>query len=326
VTEPSARDDLRRRIDEVTVLLLETPADDVVLAPPHTVLKTSSGKIRRSACRELYEQGQLRARPRAVALQVARLAASGLRERSRAALRRAADLSYSTVWWLSLVLVAAVAWPLVVALPRREWRWAVLHHAGRAFLRATATHFTVDGAEHVPEEGAAVLVANHSSYLDGLVVAAALRRPARFVAKQELAGQRVAGPFLRRLGALFVERFEFERGVSDAERTAAAASAGDLVVFFPEGTLRREPGLQPFHLGAFVTAAGASACVVPAALRGPRSVLRGDQWFARRSEVSVRIGEPLWPKGSDWASALDLRERAYAWILANCGESAARVS
>ena len=53
---------LRARIVEATVAVLGEPPDDVVLAPPHTVLKTSSGKIRRAACRELYESGRVGAR------------------------------------------------------------------------------------------------------------------------------------------------------------------------------------------------------------------------------------------------------------------------
>jgi 1-acyl-sn-glycerol-3-phosphate acyltransferase len=320
-TDPAVRDALRRSIDEVTVLLLETPADDVVLAPPHTVLKTSSGKIRRSACREAYEAHRLGMRPRPLALQVARLALSGAAARARFAWRRVGDLSYSAAWWALLVGLGAIAWSLVLVLPRRSWRWSALHLAGRAFLRLTATHFRVEGAANVPERGGAVLVANHASYLDGLILAAALRRPARFVAKRELASQWVAGPFLRRLDALFVERFEFGRGVSDAEHSARAVRAGELVVFFPEGTLSREPGLRPFHLGAFIAAAEASAPVVPAALRGSRSILRGDQWFARRGALELAIGAPLEPKGTDWASALDLRARARRWILGACGES-----
>jgi 1-acyl-sn-glycerol-3-phosphate acyltransferase len=322
-TEPSVREALRRGIDEVAALLLEMPADDVVLAPPHTVLKTSSGKIRRSACRELYEQGRLRARPRPLAVQIARLAVTGARERVRFTWRRASELGYSAAWWALLVALAALSGPLVVVLPRRSWRWAVLHFASRAFLRLTATPLRVEGMENLPERGGAVLAANHASYLDGLVLAAALRRPARFVAKRELDRQLVAGTLLRRLGALFVERFEFDRGVSDAQRTAAAVREGDLVVFFPEGTFTREPGLQPFHLGAFIAAAGAATPLVPAALRGTRSILRGDQWFARRGKLELRIGAPLWAKGSDWASALDLRDRAHAWILGASGESAA---
>ena len=323
-TDPGARDALRRRIDEIAVLLLEMPADDVVLAPPHTVLKTSSGKIRRSACRELYEQGRLRARPRPLALQIARLAATGALERARTTWRRALSLAYATVWWALLVSLGALAGPLVVALPRRSWRWAVLHHTSRAFLRLTGTPLRVEGAGNLVERGGAVLVANHASYLDGLVLAAALRRPARFVAKRELDRQLLAGTFLRRLDTLFVERFEFERGVSDAQRAAAAVGEGDLVVFFPEGTFHREPGLRPFHLGAFVAAARAAAPVVPVALHGTRSVLRGDQWFARRGRIELRIGEPFWAKGPDWASALDLRDRAHAWILAAGGGAGSR--
>jgi 1-acyl-sn-glycerol-3-phosphate acyltransferase len=319
-TDADARDSLRRRIDDVTALLLETAADDVVLAPPHTVLKTSSGKIRRSACRELYEQGRLLTHPRALPVQVARLALTGALERARFARRRAGALAYSAAWWTLLASLGAMAWLLVIALPRLSWRWTVVNLVSRAFLRLTATPFRVEGAQNVPERGGAVLVANHASYLDGLVLAAALRRPARFVAKRELAGQRVAGPFLRRLGALFVERFELDRGVTDAQRTVDAARAGDLVIFFAEGTLYREPGLRPFHLGAFTAAAAAAAPVVPAAIRGTRSILRGDQWFARRGSVELRIAAPLWPKGSDWASAVELRADAYDWILAGCGE------
>jgi len=92
-------------------------------------------------------------------------------------------------------------------------------------------------------------------------------------------------------------------------------------VFFPEGTLYREPGLRPFHLGAFVAAAGSGAPLLPGALRGTRSVLRGDQWFPRHGQLELRFGELLHPKGSDFASAIELRERARTWILAACGET-----
>ncbi|MFP5289193.1 MAG: fatty acyl-AMP ligase, partial [Thermoanaerobaculia bacterium] len=77
-------DRLRREIQDVAVALLGTPADDVVLAPPQTVPKTSSGKIRRAASRELYERGRLARGRTAVWLQLVKLAASGVRARLRA--------------------------------------------------------------------------------------------------------------------------------------------------------------------------------------------------------------------------------------------------
>ena len=95
--------------------------------------------------------------------------------------------------------------------------------------------------------GGAVLVANHSSYVDGLALAAVLREPVAFVAKKELAGHTLAATFLRRLGAVFVERFRPETGVEDAEAVLAAASLNERLLFFPEGTLTRMPGLLAFR-------------------------------------------------------------------------------
>ncbi len=319
-TDAAAREALAARIEQATTALLDGPPDDVLLAPPHTVLKTSSGKIRRAACRERYEQGRLAERPRALWAQAARLALSGAGERVRLARRIAAELAYAAWWWTALCGLAVVVWPLLVAAPRRDWAWALLRTAARAFFRLTATPLCVAGPEPLPREGGAVMVANHSSYLDGLVLAAALRRPVRFVAKRELADQRVAGPFLRRIGALFVERSDLERGVADARSALDAARANDPLLFFPEGTLRRAPGLLPFHLGAFSVAAGAGVPVIPIALCGTRSMLRGDQWFPRRGSIALEVGPPLSPKSSDWSAAVELRDAARAWLLARCGE------
>jgi 1-acyl-sn-glycerol-3-phosphate acyltransferase len=140
------------------------------------------------------------------------------------------------------------------------------------------------------------------------------------VAKRELAAQRVAGPFLRALRAVFVERAAPEAGVEDARQVLAAARAGSHLVFFPEGTFTREPGLRDFHMGAFAVAAEAGLPVVPVAIRGTRSILRAGQWFPRRGRITIRRAAPLAPAGRDFKAALLLREQARALILAACGE------
>src|SRR6185503_19570849 len=96
-----------------------------------------------------------------------------------------------------------------------------------------------------------ILAINHSSYLDGLAIAAALPRPFSFVAKKELAGNFVSRLFLRRIGSVFVERL------------TALVHAGTSLAFFPEGTFTRIPGLRPFRLGAFVAATRAQVPIVP---------------------------------------------------------------
>jgi 1-acyl-sn-glycerol-3-phosphate acyltransferase len=60
--------------------------------------------------------------------------------------------------------------------------------------------------------------------------------------------------------------------------------------------------------------------VVPIALRGTRSILRGDQWFPRRRSVEVQIGKPIVPRGSDWSAAVHLRDRSRVEMLWMCGE------
>jgi 1-acyl-sn-glycerol-3-phosphate acyltransferase len=95
---------------------------------------------------------------------------------------------------------------------------------------------------------------------------------------------------------------------------------GWAVVFFPEGTFGREPGLRPFHMGAFVVAAQAGVPLVPLALRGTRALLRAEQWLPRRGVVRLTFGVPLMPQGTDWAAAVTLREAARAEILRHCGE------
>jgi 1-acyl-sn-glycerol-3-phosphate acyltransferase len=165
-----------------------------------------------------------------------------------------------------------------------------------------------------------MLVANHSSYLDAVVLPAAIPGQLSFVAKEELAHQFVAGPFLRRIGTLFARRFDPQAGIEDTEAQLQAARAGERIISMPEGTFTRMPGLLSFHMGAFLVAAEAGIPVIPITITGTRSALRGDQWFPRHSHIRVHIGAPLAPSGTGFEAALRLRDTARALILSQCGE------
>lgn len=316
--EPSL-ERMRRQITEITVDLLGAPPDDVVIAPPGTVLKTSSGKIRRTACRALYEADQLDRPQRAVWLQLFRLFLAGLIPRGRRLLRRTGEYLYAAWCWLLLAAGATLAWPLVVILPARPARMLT-----RRILRLLAflsgTRITLRGRENLEGTGPCILVANHASYLDGLILAAALPALPAFVAKAELAGRLPLRLFLSRLGVVFVERFDFEKGVEDTRRISRMVKAGRQVLFFAEGTLQRMPGLLPFQMGAFVIAAKEGVPVIPVTIRGTRNKLRGDSWFPRRGAVSITIGAPVAPGGAGWNAAIGLRDRVREEILRSLGE------
>lgn len=319
-TDREAREELRESVYRTATDVLGLAPDDVVLAPPRTVLKTSSGKIRRSAVRELYGNDEIGRAPRAVWWQVLRVAVGALRPRWRSIRRRAGALAHAARVQVVFWLLFPLGWLGGVALPGLGRRWAMIHHAARWLFRLTGTPLHVSGLEHLPEGAPCVIVANHSSYLDGVALVAALRRPASFVAKGELKDQLVAGTFLSRINARFVERFDQAKSVEDARGTGDVLAEGGRLMTFPEGTLVRAPGLLPFHMGPFMAAAGAGVPVVPVVIRGTRSVLRSGSWFPHRGAVNIRALEPLEPDGDDWQSAIRLRDRTREIMLEHVGE------
>ena len=318
-TDASIRAALEAQAQEVTTDISGTPADEIVLAPPRTVPKTSSGKIRSSAAKELYERGRIGAPRRAVWWQIVRLAVTGFRGQFGRFVALLTDALYAAWWWIVVAFGYFLAWMAVMTLPRLNQRWALVRRIARIMLAALRVPISVAGIERIPP-GNAMLVFNHSSYMDVMVLAAVLPGEPAYVAKKELAGQIFAGPFLRRLGVLFVERFDVTSSLADTEALIGAARQGRNLVFFPEGTFTRRAGLSGFYLGAFKIAAEAGLLIVPAILRGTRSMLRGDQWFPRWTALSVQIEDAIRPTGTDFTSLLKLRDGVRKVILAHCGE------
>lgn len=327
--DAAARAQLRAQMNVIATELLGGPADDVVLARPNTVLKTSSGKIRRSACRELYESGFIGKTQVPVWRQISRLLLTSVQPQLRRLRNKMATRLWA--WYAKAVfyLLALLTWLLVVVSPWQAWRWKIMRLSTRALMWFTACPLQVEDMERVPEPAqACIYVANHASYIDGPLVIAALKRPVSFVAKEALEPQFIAGTFLRRIDAEFVERFDVKKGVEDIRRIAESAHAGRSMVFFPEGTFTRNPGLLPFHLGGFLTAVEAELPVVPVAIRGTRSILRSNSRLPHRGAVKIVIGNPVFVKdlpgyekdAEPWLLALGLRDAAREFILRHCGE------
>ena len=320
-TEDAAREALRHSINERAIDLIGLPADEIVLAPPHTVLKTSSGKIRRAASRDYYESGGKGARPAAVWLQFARLARASLVPELRRRLRALTGLAYAAWVWLVFLLLALPTLAAAALARNPAWGWRFSRVMARAFLKLCRLPLVVHGLAHLPAAGPFVMAANHASYLDGLILLAALHeRGYRFAAKRELSLSLLPRVFLRAIGTDFVERSDIKQGVEDASRLAESVRAGCTPIFFAEGTFTRTAGLLPFRMGAFVVAAQTGVPLVPVTIRGARSVLRDGSWFARRGAIVVTIAPPLTPSGSDWNAAVALRDAARAEILRHCGE------
>ncbi|MCB1768317.1 MAG: 1-acyl-sn-glycerol-3-phosphate acyltransferase, partial [Candidatus Competibacteraceae bacterium] len=319
VMQPEARERLRQQIQNVSVDLLGMPPDDVQLTPPRTVLKTSSGKIRRAAIRELYKQNALGRGGRALWLQLTRMTLVSAWAQIQRLGRDVGERLFAGYAWTMYGVLAPFTWLGIMILPKLEWRWGLARTASRLLAWATGTPLTVRGLQHLPT-GACILVANHSSFLDAYVLIAAIPRHFHYVAKRELLNNPWLARPLQRVGTLFVERFDLQRSVDEARKVAEAAHAGQSLGFFPEGTFKRTPGLLSFRMGAFMAAAQAGVPVAPVTIRGTRDILRAGSWFPRRGHLEVIVEPPIQPTGDDWSAAVRLRDAVRAVILRNCGE------
>ncbi len=319
---------LKKAITSIASDLLNLPPDRVILAPPHTVLKTSSGKIRRSACKELYEKGELGQTSKAVWRQFTRMVVRSLLPEWRRLRQKLGNTLYAAYAWCLFGTCGVLTWLLVMLAPRLSWRWRSIHFFARLLAAATGTRIDLNGRENLPSATEpCAYVANHASYLDSYALLAVMPRGFSFVAKVELRNKLSVRLLLDRLKTEYVERFDREKGLIDAQRITRAAQRQQSLLFFPEGTFSRAPGLREFYMGAFVTAAQAGIPVVPIAIRGTRSMLRSGSWFPRRGRITISIGEIIKPdafpenvQSDAWQLALALRDKARQYILHHCGE------
>ena len=183
--------------------------------------------------------------------------------------------------------------PLAGQLPPGAWPW--LHEVARwigvcwyrPFFRVRVHH-----RERIPRVGPVVLVANHSTMVEGPLLFGLLRRPAVFLVKRELFVG-VVGRGLYRIGQLAVRRGEPDRAPLMAALTVLRA--GGVIGVFPEGT-RGTGDVTAAHHGAAWLARSTGAAVLPVACRGTRRPAGSGRRF--RPRVDVLVGETLYvPSG-----------------------------
>lgn len=181
---------------------------------------------------------------------------------------------------------------LITLTPGQQRRRRIARTAAGLVFRLTGSWPDIRGLEHLPEQ-ASIVVANHASYLDGILLTAVLPDRYSFVIKREITRIPVVHFFLNRIGAHFVERFDTHRSATDARRIIQTALNGDSLAIFPEGTFTAEPGLRRFHSGAFTIAARGNIPLVPLTIRGTRHMLPADRYLPALGKLEIIINEAI---------------------------------
>lgn len=184
----------------------------------------------------------------------------------------------------------------------------------RGVFAMQGLRFTLHGTEHVPRTGGAVMAINHVGYMDFTYAGLAARpggRLVRFMAKQEIFGHRVAGPLMRGMHHIPVDR---EAGAGSYRHAVEALRAGEIVGVFPEATISRSFELKDFKAGAVRMAAEAGVPVLPTVIWGSQRVwTKAHPKRLGRSKVaiSITVGEPFTvdPAADPVAETETLRDR-----------------
>ena len=217
------------------------------------------------------------------------------------------------------MLAAAVVPTLVLLLftPTLGGRRRVAHCGARAFFRLVGSTPRVEGIHNLPREPC-VVVANHASYLDGIILKAALPPKFTFLIKAEMMSVPLAGFLLRRIGSAFVDRDDDTHRLRTGRQLLKAAMSGESLAFFPEGTFDGKPGLKPFLPGAFAAAWRARLPVVPVVIGGSRHMLPAKAWLCAPGRLSVTICAPV--EVDAQGSASELAAAARLRMLERLGE------
>jgi len=168
-------------------------------------------------------------------------------------------------------------------------------------FKALGLKFQMAGTENVPREGGAVLALNHISYVDfifGGYTAVPSKRLVRFMAKRELFDHTYAGPLMRSLHHINVDRAD---GIASYTTGVEYARAGEIVGIFPEATISRSMELKEFKTGTVRMAAAAGVPLIPAIVWGTQLMYTKDhpRDFGRGATIALTVGEPLHPTGSN---------------------------
>lgn len=212
-------------------------------------------------------------------------------------------------------LLFGVVSPAVILAPTLGLRRKLGRHGVRLALLCVGIPIRVRGRQHLPA-APCIAVANHASYVDGVVLTAALPAHFTFVVQDGAADWPLVGLVLRRMGVTFVNRSSAREGAAQTRALIRRVQDGESLGIFAEGTFEAESGLLPFKKGAFLIATRAAVPVLPVGIRGTRRFYGGHRRLPRWSPVEIELCAPI-PASED---ANQLRAATRNAVLRVCGE------
>ncbi|MBT8142004.1 MAG: 1-acyl-sn-glycerol-3-phosphate acyltransferase [Gammaproteobacteria bacterium] len=195
--------------------------------------------------------------------------------------------AYSAFLFLTIPLIIVLS-----VLPGLGLRRRLARRVGRMIFFIMGIKLNIRGLENLPDEPC-IVIANHASYLDGMILFASLPPRFTFVIKREVTSVPFMHLLLRRVGSHFVERTNRAEAANHLKKMLRRAQSGESLAIFPEGTFRVEPGLRNFQKGAFAVAHKTNMPMIPVFIHGARKALPAEEWKLTRIPLFIEIQAPL---------------------------------
>jgi len=318
-SDTQVREELISKISNLSGELLGSVADEVVLAEVGAILKTSSGKIRRSATKELYASHRGKAQSQNLFLQLSRLFIKSIFPNIKRSSRYIQAKLFSFYHWFIFSIFASLAWFSLIICSKSSAQGIAKFYL-RAISKLIFIPIHTYGLENLNKNQKSVYVVNHTSYLDAFILFLSLPFDLCFIAKAELKEHFHTRIPLEKLGVHFVQRYEMSQSIQDVQTLLEDDEQGPSFVIFPEGTFSSIPGLKDFHMGAFILALDKELALVPISISGTRFILRDDSSIIKKGEIEIHISKPISLEEehedlSKWEKALYLSKKSREFIL-----------
>ncbi len=275
------------------------PPDEIILIPPGAIPKTSSGKLQRSKCKAMYSDKKLTAKRVPMWIQIARLSLKAGVHKLWRSFKKTCRFFYSIYVYLVLIMSVPGMWLFSIILPQKIGRSFVKGWA-RLALCLSGMPVRLVNKQGWAKSGKCIYVANHSSYIDAVVLFSVLPSKTLLIGKKEVFKYPFIGRIAKTLGAMPVDRYDFAKNIEDTKKITEYVSKEGSIALFPEGTFTYMVGIRDFKLGAFRIAADTKASIIPLAIRGTRNIFRGTNPLLCPGKITVIVNKPIEPLGDDW--------------------------
>lgn len=307
--------EVRFRVNEA----LDIMPDEIVLLPPRSIPKTSSGKLQRSECKKRYLENNLNKTKIPVWLQFLKLIGLSCLFKLKSASQLIEKFLYTLYITMWLLPTFIIVWFLIL-FSSKSTSTRIIRYWAQFIFFISLCPLKVEKKAYLRSAPVQIFVANHASYLDSFLLMSVLPENVCLVGKNTLLKIPVLKTFLKKLNYLAIDKLDESKALESIEIIKTNIKNGKSILFFPEGTFGYAEGLRPFKLGAFKIAVDMEVPICPIAISGLRYALRGNSFLFKWHSLNVVCGEPIFAGSREWNEVVKLKQHAYSFILEHIGE------